>query len=116
MTQPTVKVIADHCTRAGATEKQAKQWAKFLHDLDWDTIKPLTQMALASNVHPALAAGMAARSTSDETVRATLIAHLEAKAPSGQEADMDTPCPYCSNPEGWDACPVHRDGDTTGKD
>jgi len=23
---------------------------------------------------------------------------------------MDTPCPYCSNPEGWDACPVHRDG------
>ena len=19
-------------------------------------------------------------------------------------------CPYCSRPEGWDACPVHRDG------
>jgi hypothetical protein len=19
-------------------------------------------------------------------------------------------CPYCRNPEGWDACPVHRDG------
>lgn len=28
--------------------------------------------------------------------------------------DEDT-CP-CSNPEGWDACPVHRDGDTTSKD
>jgi hypothetical protein len=23
---------------------------------------------------------------------------------------MDTPCPYCSRPEGWDACPIHRDG------
>lgn len=20
------------------------------------------------------------------------------------------PCPYCVLPEGWDACPVHRDG------
>jgi hypothetical protein len=19
----------------------------------------------------------------------------------------DGPCPYCSNPEGWDACPIH---------
>lgn len=23
---------------------------------------------------------------------------------------MDTTCPYCDRPEGWDACPVHRDG------
>lgn len=23
---------------------------------------------------------------------------------------MDTACPYCDRPEGWDACPVHRDG------
>lgn len=23
------------------------------------------------------------------------------------------PCPYCSRPEGWDACPVHRDGQPT---
>jgi hypothetical protein len=23
---------------------------------------------------------------------------------------MDTTCPYCNRPEGWDACPVHRDG------
>lgn len=25
---------------------------------------------------------------------------------------MDTTCP-CSYPEGWDACPVHRDGTPT---
>jgi hypothetical protein len=25
----------------------------------------------------------------------------------------DTPCPHCSRPEGWDACPVHRDGTPT---
>lgn len=85
MTRPTVKVIADHCTRAGATEKQAKQWAKFLHGLDWDTIKPLVKIALASKVHVALAAGTAARSTSDETVRATLVAHLEAKAEEARD-------------------------------
>lgn len=81
-TKPTVKVITNHCTRAGATEKKAKAWAKFLHGLDWDTIKPLVQIARNSKVHVALAAGMAARSTSDETVRATLVTHLEAKAPS----------------------------------
>jgi hypothetical protein len=23
---------------------------------------------------------------------------------------MDTTCPYCELPQGWDACPVHRDG------
>jgi hypothetical protein len=23
------------------------------------------------------------------------------------------PCPYCSKPEGWDACPIHRDGTPT---
>lgn len=80
MTQPTVKVITDHCTREGANSKQAKAWAKFMHGLDWDTIKPLTQMALASNVHPALAAGMVIRSTQDENVRDVLTAHLEAKA------------------------------------
>lgn len=25
------------------------------------------------------------------------------------ERELD-PCPYCSRPEGWDACPIHRDG------
>lgn len=25
----------------------------------------------------------------------------------------DGPCPYCSNPEGWDACPVHPHGAPT---
>jgi hypothetical protein len=20
------------------------------------------------------------------------------------------PCPHCAKPEGWDACPIHRDG------
>jgi len=26
------------------------------------------------------------------------------------DAINDTPCPYCSMPQGWDACPIHRDG------
>ena len=108
MTKPSKKVIADHCTRAGATEKQAKQWASFLHGLDWDTIKPLVKMATSAHTHPALAVGLVIRSSSDETIKATLLTHLEAKA----GADMDD-CPYCSNPEGWDACPVHRDGVAT---
>lgn len=25
-------------------------------------------------------------------------------------AESTTPCPYCTQPEGWDACPIHRDG------
>lgn len=104
MTKPTVKVIADHCTRVGATNKQAKTWASFLHGLDWDTIKPLVQIALGSRIHVALAAGTAARSTRDDNIRSLLVEHLETKA------KQDTPCPYCSNPEGWDACPIHRDG------
>lgn len=105
MGTPTKRVITDHCTRAGATDKQAKQWAGFLHGLDWDTIKPLVRMAHSAHVHPALAAGMAIRASADESIKTTLLTHLEAKA--GE--DMDD-CPYCSNPEGWDACPVHRDG------
>jgi hypothetical protein len=24
-------------------------------------------------------------------------------------ADEDEPCPHCSRPEGWDACPIHSD-------
>lgn len=85
MTTPTRRVIADHCTRAGANTKQATAWAGFLHGLDWPTIKPLVQIARNSNVHVALAAGMAARSTQDETVRATLTAHLEAKAEGARD-------------------------------
>lgn len=106
MTKPTVKVITDHLARAGASEKQAKKWAKFLHGLDWTIIKPLTQMARGSKLHPALAAGMAARATQDENIKTILTNHIEAKA--GQQ-DQDATCP-CSYPEGWDACPVHRDG------
>ena len=26
-----------------------------------------------------------------------------------EEASMDD-CPYCTLPDGWDACPIHRDG------
>lgn len=85
MTEPTVKVITDHCTRAGATEKQAKAWARFLHGLDWDTIKPLVTMSAKARVHPAIAAPMAARSTGDEQMRSLLEGHIESKAPtSGQ--------------------------------
>lgn len=85
MTKPTAKVITDHCTRAGTTEKQAKLWAKFLHGLDWNIIKPLVQMSTSTGTHPALAAGMVARSTQDGNVRAALTAHLEAKAEGAQD-------------------------------
>jgi len=112
MTKPTLKVIATHCAKAGVTEKQAKTWARFLHGLDWDTIKPLTAIAARAHTHPALAAGVAIRTTKDDTIKATLTRHLEAKAAQ----DQDTPCPYCSNPEGWNACPIHRDGDHTTPD
>lgn len=82
---PTKRVIADHCTRAGVTEKQAKTWAAFLHGLDWPIIKPLVHMARSAHTHPALAAGMVARSTQDAAIRNTLVAHLESKGPTQQE-------------------------------
>jgi len=85
MTKPSKKVIADHCTLAGVTEKQAKQWARFLHGLDWDTIKPLAKIAKGASIHPALAAGNVIRTTQDETIRATLTAHLEAKAEEARD-------------------------------
>lgn len=85
MTKPTPKVIHGHCARAGVTEKQAKAWAKFLHGLDWPIIKPLVHMAHSSHTHPALAAGMVARSTQDEAIRRTLVTHLESKGPAQQE-------------------------------
>ena len=85
MSKPSRKVIADHCTSGGATEKQAKTWASFLHGLDWDTIKPLAQIARNSNIHPALAAGMAIRSTQDENVRGVLTSHLESKAEEARD-------------------------------
>jgi hypothetical protein len=85
MTKPTLNVIADHCTRAGATNKQAKTWASFLHGLDWDTIKPLAKIAVDSHTHPALAAGMVIRSSTDENIKATLLAHLEAKAEGARD-------------------------------
>ena len=80
MSKPTKRVITDHLTRAGTTEKQAKRWGKFLHGLDWSIINPLVRMAIDAHIHPALVAGMTARSTRDENIRATLQAHLEAKA------------------------------------
>lgn len=104
MTKPSKKVITDHCTRTGTTEKQAKQWATFLHGLDWNTIKSLVQIAKGTGAHPALAAGNVIRTTRGDTVKTALSQHLEAKA-----AEKEPTCP-CSNPEGWDACPVHRDG------
>lgn len=85
MTKPSKKIITDHCTRAGATVQQAKQWASFLHGLDWDTIKPLVKMTTASHTHPALAAGMVIRTSKDETIKATLLAHLEAKAEEARD-------------------------------
>jgi len=80
MTAPTKRVIGSHLERAGVTTQQAATWATFLHGLDWDTIKPLTRIATGSHVHPALAAGMVIRTTQDDTIRATLTAHLETKA------------------------------------
>jgi hypothetical protein len=80
MTAPTKRVITDHLTRAGAPKQQIKTWAAFLHGLDWPIINPIVRMAIASHAHPALAAGMVARSTRDENIRATLTTHLESKA------------------------------------
>lgn len=89
MTKPTLKVIADHCTRAGVNAKQAKAWARFLHGLDWPIIKPLVHMAHSAHVHPALAAGMVIRSTSDEQIKATLQAHLEAKHSEHEQQEVN---------------------------
>jgi hypothetical protein len=25
--------------------------------------------------------------------------------------ESEQPCPWCTRPEGWDACPIHRDHD-----
>lgn len=80
MASPTRKVIQAHCARAGATEQQAKTWAAFLHGLDWPIIKPLVQMARGTGAHPAIAAGITARTTQDHGIRDLLVAHLEAKA------------------------------------
>jgi hypothetical protein len=80
MTAPTRRVITDHLERTGATKQQATTWARFLHGLDWDTIKPLALMAINTRVHPALATGMVIRTTKDENIRSELIAHLESKA------------------------------------
>lgn len=93
MTAPTKRVIADHLTRAGATPQQAKQWATFLHGLDWPIIKPLTQMAINTHMHPALAAGMVARSTRDENIKATLQGHLETKGAALTEGIPPTEAP-----------------------
>lgn len=32
----------------------------------------------------------------------------QAEIPAHFTTEM--PCVYCSRPEGWDACPIHRDG------
>jgi hypothetical protein len=80
VTAPTKRVIADHLTRAHVDKAQASTWATFLHGLDWDTIKPLVRIAIASHAHPALAAGMVIRTTKDDTIKATLQTHLETKA------------------------------------
>lgn len=98
-TKPTRKVLADHLTRAGIPTKHVKTWAAFLHGLDWDTVKPLTQIALNAGVHPALAAGVVARETQNETIRDILITHLEAKRADDltPEAEQATGphCPDC---------------------
>jgi hypothetical protein len=73
MTKPSKKVIADHCTRAGAT------------------IKPLTTMALNTSVHPAIAAGMVISTTRDDNTRALLQGHLEARAATLGNQDTGTP-------------------------
>jgi hypothetical protein len=39
-----------------------------------------------------------------------LISHHALDAREQEEASME-PCPYCTLPDGWDACPIHRDGE-----
>lgn len=80
MSKPTTTAIRTHLTRYKLTPKNTKAWAQFCTGLDWDIIKPLTDMAAKAHTHPALAAGMVANQTRDEQIKATLTDHLEAKA------------------------------------
>ncbi len=114
MSKPATKAIRARLAQRGVPDANLDTWARFLTGLDWAVINPLTKMSIGSGVHPALAAGMTARTTRDDTTRDLIVCHLEAKAGgsgSTPEGQGTTPaCPYCSLPEGYDACPVHRDG------
>lgn len=98
MSIPTTKAIKTKLAQRGVKHKDLDSWAAFLQGLNWNIINPLIKMAVNSKVHPALAAGLTARSTGDQTIKATLQAHLETKAghdkggaPSGQPNEGTPP-------------------------
>lgn len=100
MGKPTTKAIRARLEQRGVKPDEFDSWARFFTGLDWKIINPLVRMATASGVHPVLAAGMTANSTRDQDIRATLQAHLEAKAallqadgPSTGATSEDTPAP-----------------------
>jgi hypothetical protein len=80
MSKPATKAIRTRLQQRSVPAKNLDTWARFLTCLDWQIINSLVRMALSSGTHPALAAGLTARTTRDENVKATLTTHLEAKA------------------------------------
>lgn len=80
MSIPTTRAIRAHLASQGVRGKRLTDWSQFLAGLDWAIIKPLASMALHAGTHPALAAGLTARSTGDDHIRAALLGHLETKA------------------------------------
>ncbi|GAA2159325.1 hypothetical protein [Glycomyces lechevalierae] len=88
---PTKRVIRDHLARTSVKPRHRHAWADFLHGLDWPVIKPLTQIAVNTNVHPAIAAAKIIQFTQDEHTRALLQEHLEAKAGHTEGAHTSTP-------------------------
>lgn len=83
MSKPTTKAIRAKLEQRGVPAANVNPWASFLTGLDWSIINPLVRMALDSGTHPALAAGLTARTTREENIAATLKTHLEAKASTG---------------------------------
>jgi len=88
---PTKRVIRDHLARTGVKPRHRHAWATFLHGLDWPIIKPLTQIAVNTNVHPAIAAAKIIQFTQDESTRVLLQGHLESKAANTEGAPTSTP-------------------------
>lgn len=79
MSKPTTPAIRSHLERHKVKSQDLDKWARYLQGLDWSIIKPLAQIAINSNVHPSLAAGMIIRSTRDQAVADTLRVHLKAR-------------------------------------
>lgn len=86
MTAPTRKVIRDHLARKGVPARYQRDWAAFLHGLDWPVLRPLVQISVNTKVHPAITAAKVAEYTQDQGTRALLQGHIRTKAAQAQAA------------------------------